>query len=482
MRWTLATLLLVYTAAGCSGETETHKDHEDSDADTDSDSDADADTDSDSDSDADTDSDTDTDTDTLPPVGITDVTWRLHDTLETIAYVGWTQDGTGAVTIEYSVDPGIWLSTPEVVRDGGTWEQILLGIPYETTVDYRILTGGEIASEGSLTTGPTPEDLPVPTLESEDPSLQYAGGSYLLTSVNETTGVWSGGPFWTVILDRQGRTVWARRAEDWTLFAQVSPSTGAHLLIDLDTFWSEFDGGASSTILRMTLDEEIEEVPTPGLYHAFVEHEDGTIAWGSVAHSSSGESIVEIAPGSTDPTVIWACEDDGDIPDDCSHNGLYYDETSGTYLFSFWNYDTVVAVDRATGTLDWWAGGVSGGYDFVPPESQFDLQHGVSFTDAGTLLLSTEAPGPSTYVREYEVDEGSGELIEVWHFDSGVYAPTNGDAWRLDNGNTLHVVGSAGVIFEVTDDETVVWEVDYHSERLLGRGEFIEDLYSLVEL
>jgi hypothetical protein len=69
----------------------------------------------------------------------------------------------------------------------------------------------------------------------------------------------------------------------------------------------------------------------------------------------------------------------------------------------------------------------------------------------------------------------------VWVFDPGVEADTNGDAWRLDNGNTLHVVGSSGNLYEVGPDSEVLWHLDFGGTHLLGRGEFIEDLYALVK-
>jgi hypothetical protein len=448
--------------------------------DTDTDTDVDADADSDTDTDTDADTDTVVDTGTAPPFTVSGVTWRLHEDFGTLAYVGWTQDGPGAVRIDFTVDGLEWLSTPAVTRDAGTWEQILLGIPYDTVVSWELVAQGEVVASGAdLQTGPAPQNLPVATFESADETRWYGEGRYLLTSVNETTGGWSGGPFWTVILDRQGRAVWARRSTEWTLFAQVSASTGADLLIDLDTTWSDFDGGHGSQVLRTKLDQEIERVATPGLQHAFVEHPDGTLAWGSIEHHWS-EALVELAPGDTDPTVIWTCGDDWPEGSDCESNGLFYDAPTDSYLYSFWTNDTLVAIDRPTGTTSWWAGAVPGGYDFVPRDSLFWLQHGVSWTGAGTLLLSTEADGPTTMVREYEVDTVAGELREVWSFDAGVYARTNGDAWRLPNGNTLHVVGSAGVIKEVAPDGAVVWEVDYHAERLLGRGELLSDLYVLA--
>jgi hypothetical protein len=468
--------MLLFALLACGG-TDTTKDGPADTADADTDADADA----DSDADADGDSDADGDVDTTPtPFSVSGVTWRLHDDIESIAYVGWTQDVSGPVRIDYSVDPGVWLSTPETTRGAGTWEQVVLGVPFDADVDFQVVAGGAVAAEGTLTTGPTPWQLPLPTLEVADDTKWYPDGNYLLTSVDQQCCDWSGGPFWTVIFDRQGRPVWARQSDYWTLFAQVSTSTGTELLIDEDTAYSLFDHGAESRILRMTLDGTPTETPAPGLEHPFVELPDGTLAWGSRVDDPT-EALVELAPGATDRTILWTCADDWPNSGDCDSNGLFYDPVSNTYLYSFWTNDSIVSIDRSTGETRWWAGDVPGGFDFDPPDSQFWLQHGLSYTDAGTLLLSTEADGPTTMVREYEVDESAGVLHQVWSFDAERFAPTNGDAVRLANGNTLHVVGSGGLIDEVTTDGTVVWQLDWHDNYLLGLGEYIPDLYVLAE-
>ena len=120
--------------------------------------------------------------------------------------------------------------------------------------------------------------------------------------------------------------------------------------------------------------------------------------------------------------------------------------------------------------------------------AQVDWQHGISYTDAGTLLLSTEGRNGNndrvTMVREYTVDHKQELLTEIWNRNSEEHATTNGDAWRLSNGNTLHVIGSSGHIKEYAADGEIVWHLDITNEngtgRLLGRGEFIEDLYTLV--
>ena len=83
-------------------------------------------------------------------------------------------------------------------------------------------------------------------------------------------------------------------------------------------------------------------------------------------------------------------------------------------------------------------------------------------------------------LREYTVDQKTGVLTSIWEYDPGIHAGTNGDAWRLDNGNTLHVIGSAGHVVEVTAEGEEVWHVTFNDNFLMGRGELIADLYTLV--
>jgi hypothetical protein len=423
---------------------------------------------------------TPSDSGTSPTIDVGDVSWRLHDDVASLGYLSWTQASSATVRVEFTVDGVEWLTSPAVERGSGVQEQLLLGLPFDHDVQWRILAGGEVLAEGGgVRTGPAPDDLPQATLEVADPARWYADGRYLLTSVNQSTGGWTGGPFWTVILDRAGRTVWARLTPDrhWTLFAQVSTHDPDHLLIDEDSMWSDFDLGAGSRVARVHLDAPIDTVATPGLQHAFVEHADGTLAWGSLYHADV-EALVELPPGADDPVQLWTCHD-WPGAGDCESNGLFFDAASQTYLYSFWTNHSVLAVDRE-GRSVWWAGTVPDGYAFVPAGSDFWLQHGVSYTDQGTLLLSSEEDGPTTMVREYAVDHAAQTLTAVWSFDAEAHAVTNGDAWRLANGNTLHVVGSAGVIKEAAEDGSVVWHVDYHAERLLGRGELLDDLYRFV--
>ncbi len=458
---------------------------------------SDTDTDADADTDTDTDADTDTGTETWTINGLT--AW-LHPEMESMIHLQWDQSAPADAHVEYSFDTNdkgepIWLSSPTAPAVKGTNERILVGIPFDMDVALKLVLDGEKTVDGPLVHTGEIEivdpgfPVPLPTLTTYDATQAYAPGNYLLTSINSHAGGWRGGTYWTIVIDRMGRIVWAQPAPEshWTLYVTVDPITRDHFLWDESTYWSDYDGGEGSKIHRAYLDEEIATIETPGLHHEWVELPDGTLTWGSQFRDhSSTEALVELAPGAKEPSVLWTCGDDWPGSGGCESNGLFYNAVTDSYIYSFYTNSSLVEVDRATGQSLWWAGTVAGGYDFDPDSTQFSWQHGVSITGDGHLLLSTKSSANGSYgtmttiVREYEIDHSTDTLHHVWNCDSGAYATTNGDAWRLSNGNTLHVVGSIGQIEEYLPDCTVVWHVDFGSNYLLGRGEFVEDLYTLL--
>ena len=462
-------LLLLVFVLGCPGPDK----HDDTAPEGDADTDADTDTDTDADSDADTD-----------VLVVDDLSWRLHEDHEALVWVSWTQSQAATAYVEFGYEGGGWRQSPPIQAAAGVHEQLLLGIPYDERAGWRVVVDGAEPVVGeTIATGPVPEGLPLPELLVNETDKQL-DREYLLTSINESSGGWTGGNYWTFIMTRRGKPVWASKAPQrhWTLFVQVAV-TGDHILWDEATAWSNYDGGAGSTVHRTTLTEEIEVIPTPGLHHAFVQLPDQTLVWGSQYHGGH-EALVEKAPGQKDETILWTCSDDWPGSGNCESNGIFYQEATESFLYSFYTNNSLVEVDHVSGESLWWAGDVRGGYAFDPPDSQFSWQHGVSYTDQGHLLVSSHARsdsgGSTTKVIEYVVDHKAETLTEVWSYDPHAYASTNGDAWRLPNGNTLHLVGSASEIFEVTADTEVVWHLDYGATQLLGRGELIEDLYALV--
>lgn len=421
----------------------------------------------------------DTDPDPVD-VEVSGLQWSLNEVVGSVIHARWTQDAQASVHVEYSFDEDVWLSSPSFDAGAGSQEQVLVGIPYGVEVQWRVAVDGGSTFDGpAATTAPIPADLPLPVLELSEPDA-WSSGQFLLSSLKQEGPGWGEGTFWVFLLDRQGRVVWALLTPDRCLFPQVS-ATGDYLLWDQATYWSDFDGGEGSTIHYTWLDEEFDVVEAPGVHHPFVQHPDGTLAWTSRIHGGD-EAVVEKAPGQLDETVVWTCG--SDWPEgagyNCHNNGMYYRPSTETYLLSFPLWSAVVEATRGGESL-WYAGSwIDGGYDFEPYNQAFTWEHGVSFTDADTLLLSGNL-GYSTWCLEYEVDTTTGALTFLWGSDSGVLLSNSGQCWRMEGGNTLHIVGDAGVIREVDAAGEDVWRLSYPNSNLLGQGQLIDDLYALVK-
>jgi hypothetical protein len=343
----------------------------------------------------------------------------------------------------------------------------------------------------------------VPEVLVADPTRWEPTGSYLYTSINEDTGGWTRGTYWQLVFDRQGRVVWAVPSpdEDWTIYVRVS-ADGDDLMWDSNEVWTL--SGDDSEVVRMKIDGTVGDTyTTPGLHHAWLELPDGTVAWGERV-SNNEEWLVERAPDGTE-TIVWRCSDFeiemlGETGRSCHSNSWWWHEATDTYLVSFPSSagnvkDTVLHLDRDGTTLSTW--GALSDWTFDPVESTFDYQHGVTFTDAGTLLVSTKLTAANPYydprldtlaVREYELDYANKTLREIWSFgeDQAIAGVTAGEAHRLPNGNTLHNYGSGARTREITPDGDMVWDVkwpDGDSEgrgRLQGRSIFVEDLYAFA--
>jgi hypothetical protein len=419
---------------------------------------------------------------------VSEVSHRFHDEVVSLVYVEWDQAQAMTGFVEFSFDEGEWWSSPPQTFEAGPAEQILLGIPYDIDFTYRVVmetAGGQVATEDYIGKTARLSGLSLPDLLASDSERYEPSGRFLMASINKQSGGWTGGEYWKFIADRQGRLVWAMQTPNnhWTIYMRVSYD-GTSILWDEQTYWSDWDGGQGSQVHRMKIDGTIEEsYSVPGQHHVYTQLADGSIVWG--AANDPSETLERRYPDGTQER-IWDCEewmDDIDVNESCQSNTLYWHEPTDTFLFSFYTTSTAVEIDHATGaTLRQW-GQLHRSWDFDPPDSIFQWQHGLNYTDEGTLLLSTEVPlgdwESETAAREYIVDDDTETLVEIWNYGlgRGVYANTAGEAHRLANGNTLHNYGSDGSVREVTPEGDIVWGMEWSGDKLLGRSVFIEDLY-----
>jgi hypothetical protein len=414
----------------------------------------------------------------------------VDSAIGTLVRVSWEQVGTATVHVEYSFDPGVWLSTPQRALGDGPHTEILLGVPYDSEVAWRFVADtadGRIeAPEVTTKTAPPPAGLPITTvLVDEAAEADAAGAPYLFASLAGPIDF--GDPWWVVIMDRKGRMVWSTRSEEWrvSMHPRVARD-GKSLLIDQNSYWAIFDRGMRSQVWQILIDGTVQHVfDTPGLHHPFTDLPDGSIAYGEAVGFYKTEQITVVHRDAT-REGLFDCEawlDAQFIFDFCSSNTLNYDETTDSYLFTLWSIESVLQIDAQSGGVKRTFGHIPGTWNFVPQSSVFWNPHGAVLTSEGTVLLSSDLTtnGVETVVREYRLDETYDDLIEVWNFGvgEGVYGLEMGEAVRLPNGNTWHNYGDLPRLREVTPDGRVVWDVKWNTTAV-GRTMPITDLYALA--
>ena len=100
-----------------------------------------------------------------------------------------------------------------------------------------------------------------------------------------------------------------------------------------------------------------------------------------------------------------------------------------------------------------------GGFDVVSADSAFVKQQ---------------------FGREFEVDEATGTLREIWSVVSDDYAPYGGQIQALPSGNRLWQFGTAGIIEEIRPTGEIVWRVEWPGH-LVGNVTPLAELYVLDE-
>lgn len=416
----------------------------------------------------------------------------VHAQIATVVEVTWTQDDDAdASWIEYSFDGSDDLTTPPVARGAGQQREVLLGVPADTDVTFRVVSeiGGKPSTglDHTITTGSLPWGLTEATVLEHQPTLA-SPDRWLLGSVDAGT-TWYYGPFWLFILDREGRYVWYHQVDDnrAAMFTRVSRD-GTHIVHDATTNYTFGDSYAA--IYRLTLDlTTYDELVLDDFGFTYDELPDGSLLYDDNHNNSSeGWQLMHRAQDGTE-TVVWNCLDWLDVNPsswDCFPNAINWVEHNNSALWSMFEIDTVVEIDLDSGEMLGQWGQLDGSWTFDPPDSSFDWQHYPTYGSADTLLVSAHLRVDRSEQRalEYRIDPDSQTLTEVWSYGEGVdrYATYSGEAHRLPNGNTLINYGTGGALREVTPDGQLAWEVEWDVDpvtHLTGHTMLIDDLYAL---
>lgn len=424
--------------------------------------------------------------DTAPVDTLSDVRVSVHPVIGSLLVVSWTQTAAADTWVEYALDGEATQVTPTKTREAGAQEQIVAGVPYDTDVQVRVVTaeGGTDPVVGH--TDPLPETVPAPVLESALESAWAPEDRWLLIGLSSGGEGWEADSFWKLILDRQGRVVWAHETPNNRRTFYMQPShEGTELVWDECSFWTEFDEGEASVVHRMTLDgTEEPTIPVPGLHHAFLDLGGGAVLWGGV---DDGREVLRQHDADGTVRELWDCSaywDAHDASAPCDGNALYWDEAADTILYSSDSGNSVAEVDHGTGSVLRTFGSLDDSYTFAEGTRAFVKQHSPTFTADGTLLLSswTNDSDHQILAREYSIDADAQSLTEILTcgIGTGTTGEYAGEAHRLENGDTLLNYGEGGEIREFDPDCAEVWHLSWPYANLLGRAVFVEDLYAFL--
>ncbi len=400
------------------------------------------------------------------------VTFEEHPDVHTILVVHWTQNAmSDATRLEFTFENDEWLASPGKPGDRGDHQEVALGIPEGVSLSFRLVAeigGREVTSDVFNTTnGDAPNDLPRPDIEIYEPSLA-SDNRWMLGAVSEEGDRGYGGPNWMYIIDRSGRVVWYHRpagGPDGDLTQGFWPRLsrdGTHISIDRQI---RADTGS---LLFTTLDfEYTAEVSLPNQSDCYDVTNDGHVLY------DDRDVLWEVAPGGQ-RREVWDCN-----YRNCYSNTVNWDPLSDSVLLSMPQHNTVVQIDRSSGTL-LRTFGDDGDYAFDPPNLGLDFNHWAHITADGTFMVSSHQPNTNTHLfMEYTIDDSTQTLHSVWTYGgTSDWAEERGMAMRLPGGNTLGNYGPTGVIVEITPDKNVAWRLDFH-DKLLGNNILIDDLYAV---
>lgn len=166
-------------------------------------------------------------------------------------------------------------------------------------------------------------------------------------------------------------------------------------------------------------------------------------------------------------------------------NYVNIDPVDHNYLLSIRHSCSILKVSRTTGEIIWRLGGPANDFTFIGEHEEnapyyFIAQHSVHRLANGNILFFDNGGARGrinvterTYSRavEYHLDEVNMTATLVWEYrkDPDIYAGSNGDVQRFDNGNTLinwgrAVADGAPIVTEVTPAGEIVFEMSFANE------------------
>lgn len=409
------------------------------------------------------------------------VDWRQP--IPMTAVVTWTGDGKGPSELVWTDEKGV--EKTEQFNTDATVN--LTGLMPGHVHEYQ-LKGNGVSCASEFQAETLPSYFPNFQIETHHPDLMSSEGFVMGIFISFGFG------YTAYVIDRDGRPYWMHREEGrMSAMVEKDAFTDGAILNSYPNDLSTDDGQIRRVDVMGSLVEVIE---TPLGHHAFEQLPDGTIAYpafdirewtdpdsGEVV-LVSGDVIMEQYPDGTREEIFnswdWLTVSKHERWDDAflfqgahdwTHaNTLGFYPSSNSYMVSFPYIQSIVEVDRSTGVL---IDEISPSTESFP-ETPFVFQHFPVRLENGNILLVSHADDGTAAIEYAASDEG--KLAKVWSHGEGneIIGHVLGQATRLANGNTLINYGGAGLMQEVTPDNTVVWEVYTGMGIWMGSGQVLE--------
>jgi hypothetical protein len=435
---------------------------------------------------------------------VSNVSVTVHPQTTTILVVTWTQTRAADQTwLEFTFTGGSLMTSRAAVGAPGAHRDVVLGVPGATAITVRIVNqlGGVSykTKDYQGMTGAIPTGMPKPTVSMYDATLA-SPDRWLFGAVENSTGGCNNSScyytqvFWLYIIDRQGRVVWY-----YADAASNATSSFQRIARDGEYIWIEkrpFSGSGTHSVLKMTLDRQYSQtVQVPNLSDCIDVTTDGSLLY----DTDPQWELHELTKAGANRT-IWSCPTAMGATFECYSNTVNWDTASNSIVMSFPTENTVVQIDRQTGTVIGKYGKASGSYTFDQPNWTFEFQHFANISSRGTLMVSSHLPGygdgdSGTMMpvagkhsfQEWTIDRTNKKLIQKWIYSDGPeWAMYKGMVILLPNGNYLANYGTGGVIREITPDKKTVFYVkfdvptgDDFFNKMVGNNVLIDDLYAL---
>lgn len=412
-----------------------------------------------------------------------DVEVSVNENVHTVLDVSLESESETRARVHFGL-PGAMDKVTSWSALGTTHDLTVVGVPADTLVELQVeLESGETSEVLTETTGSLPAGLPEMTIEGSQEALT---GQYLIIGIG-------GSRYGVLIYNAKGQIVW------YKILSRTVPRSrlvqDGRLII---TASGPEDTGPGSLTAYSLGGELLEELDTPHVHHDFIELEDGTLAAifaRQVDDLGKADGILEVAPDGT-VTEIWSAWDEwgsaegADFLDptfqDWTHaNSLIYDETTGQYLLSLRSLGSIVAIDRATGELQWKAFGHTSDFDPVVGYNATD-HHGMQLLDDGDLLLfdngSLDRRGYSR-VASYDIDVEANTITETWNYthEPLIECYILGDVMRFDTGETLIVWSTAGELEMIDQDDQTIWTANVDLGTVFTYLSVVDTLYPQQE-